>query len=238
MNKHSYLNELKNQLKARNVEDIDELLAEYDEHFTRKMADGYTEEEIAAKLGKPAEIALQFASVGTKAEGKGAGKLVVGIGLAFADIFVASFFIVLSAWVLVLGAAAVASALCGVCLLLGPLLPQGIVFIPPMPYFGAVFLAVALIAFGVLLAVAAVYSWALAVQLCRAYRRWHKNMLSGGKYPPLAKHPMLKDVPRRRLRSAALIALVAFGVSFVIGYIVLSIGAGALEFWHVWHWFQ
>jgi hypothetical protein len=61
--------------------------------------------------------------------------------------------------------------------------------------------------------------------------------MSGGKYPPLAKHPMLKDVTRRKLRSLSLIALVALGVSFIVGYVVMASSAHALGFWHVWHWF-
>jgi uncharacterized membrane protein len=69
MNKQAYLNELKAHLKASAVSDIDEIIAEYDEHFTRKIADGYTEEEIAAKLGRPKEIALQFCA-GRRGQGE------------------------------------------------------------------------------------------------------------------------------------------------------------------------
>ena len=83
MTKQTYLNELNTYLKANNVDDIDEIVAEYDEHFTRKMADGYTEEEIAAKLLKPKEIALQFADAGSKTEKKKTNKVLVGIGLFF-----------------------------------------------------------------------------------------------------------------------------------------------------------
>lgn len=237
MNKQVYLNELRQRLSSYNVEDIEEIIAEYDEHFVRKMADGYTQEEIASKLGAPKEIAQQFASVGVKSDGKRAGRIIVGTGLVFADIFIVSFFIVLFAWVFVLGVTAFATALCGLGLLIRPLLPAGIVFLPPMPYFGAILLAVSMIALGVLMAVVTVYSWSLALQLGKAYRRWHKNMMSDGKYPPLAKYPMLKDVVRRKLRTATLVALVAFGVSFIVGFVVLAICAGSPGFWHVWHWF-
>lgn len=237
MNKQSYLNELGNHLKSNNVEDIEEILAEYEEHFTRKTADGYTEEEIAAKLGKPKEIAAQFASAGTKTERKRAGKIVVGTGLVFADICVVSFFIVLYAWAAVLGAAAVSSAVGGLCLFIRPLLPAGMIFLPPMPYIGGVIWGVTLLAFGVLMAVVTVYCWTLTNQLGRAYRRWHKNMMSDGKYPPLAKHPVVRDAVRRKLRTLSLIALIALGVSFIIGYIVMAASAGALGFWHVWNWF-
>jgi uncharacterized membrane protein len=237
VNKQSYLNELNNHLKSNNVEDIEEILAEYDEHFTRRIADGYTEEEIAAKLGGPKEIAAQFASAGPRAERKKGGKIIIGTGLVFADILVVSFFIALLAWAVVLGAAAVASAVYGLGLFVRPLLPEHLILFPYMPYIGGLIWGVTMLAFGVLMAVLTVYSWSLTVQLGKAYRRWHKNMMSDGKYPPLQKHPMLKDIMRRKLRSVSLIALVALGVSFIVGYIVMAASAGALGFWHAWNWF-
>lgn len=36
------------------------MLEEYEQHFAFKLADGYSEEEIAARLGSPAELAAQF----------------------------------------------------------------------------------------------------------------------------------------------------------------------------------
>ena len=42
---------------------------------------------------------------------------------------------------------------------------------------------------------------------------------------------------KRRLRSAALISLVIFAASFILAYIVCTLSAGSMEFWHVWGWF-
>ncbi|UOO37179.1 DUF1700 domain-containing protein [Oscillospiraceae bacterium CM] len=236
MTKQEYLNELKNQLKANNVSDIDEILAEYKEHFDRKMADGYTEEEIAKKLGAPPEIAAQFALSGTAKEVIKSNKIFAGVGLFFADIFVASFFALLFSWVLVLALSAVSSCLVGLCLLLRPLLPA-FVLLPVMPYAGGALLGIDLIALGVLFAVAAVWFIALTRQMARAYRRWHKNVMTDGKYPPYALHPVMKDTARRQLRIVGLLAVLIFVVFFAVSYVVLAISAGAVEFWHVWHWF-
>lgn len=237
MNKQTYLSELTSQLKQRNIEDIDEILAEYDEHFTRKKADGYTEEEVAAKLGKPKEIALQFAPSEGGAEKKRSGKFLAGLGAIAADIFAVPFFIIMYAWLVVIGATSLSFALCGISLIIKPLLPPDFLFIPPMPYVGGVFMGAMTIAFGALAAVATVYSGALTFQMGKSYRRWHKNVFTDGKYPPYAIHPILKDHLRRRMRSIGLIALIVFGASFVIGFIVLSASAGSLGFWHVWNWF-
>lgn len=238
MNKQSYLNELNTQLKTNHVEDIEEIIAEYNEHFARKMADGYSEEEIASKLGKPKDIALQFAPAESKTEKNHGNKILTGIGLFFADLFAVPFFIVMYAWMFVLGAVSISSALCGISLIIRPLLPTDIIFLPPMPYTGGVIMGAMMIAFGVLAAAATVYSCALSVQMGKSYMRWHKNMTNDGKYPPYSMHPILKDQLRRKLRAVSLIALVVFGATFIIGYIVLSASAGSLGFWHVWHWFQ
>lgn len=241
MNKHTYLHQLENDLKANNVEEIEEIIAEYKEHFIRRMADGYSEEEIAAKLGPPNDIAVQFASIketpGGKTGGKTGGKAALRIGLLFSDLGIGMFFIVMYAWVFVLGVFALSSAALGVSMLVRPALPEGFLFIPYIPYTGAAILGITLIALGVLSVALTIYSNALTLQLGRVYRRWRKNTLSGGKYPPLGMYPVMKDNARHRLRTLALIALIIFGAGFVVGYIVLAASAGALEFWHVWNWF-
>ena len=47
MNKAEYLGALEAELKAREASDIDEIIAEYSEHFDFKLADGFSESEIA-----------------------------------------------------------------------------------------------------------------------------------------------------------------------------------------------
>lgn len=62
--------------------DIEDILGEYTQHFTLKMADGFSEEEIANKLEKPSAIAEQFSeSERPGASKKGGGKVVLAIGL-------------------------------------------------------------------------------------------------------------------------------------------------------------
>ena len=61
MKKHEFMTRLANELHKRNVEDAADVLEEYEQHFAFKLADGYSEEEIAAKLGVPEELAAQFA---------------------------------------------------------------------------------------------------------------------------------------------------------------------------------
>lgn len=241
MNKQDYLSRLNKALKLKNVDEIEEIVAEYEEHFIQKKADGYTEEEIAAKIGSPEEIASQFASIKESGTEPRTGKVVWKTGLVFSllftDLFAGIFLIVMYAWVFILGIFSLSSAALSLTMLFRPVMPEGFLFIPYIPYFGAALLGITLIALGVLVAVLTAYSGMLTNQLGRVYVRWRKNTLTGEKYPPLSINPVMQDSSRRRLRNLALITLIIFGVSFVTGYIVLTASAGALEFWHVWNWF-
>ena len=87
MTKNEYLTSLKSELKKNGVADAAEILFEYEQHFAYKTADGYSEQEIAARLGAPDALAKQFAADST--EGKTGGKkAVVMVGLGLVDLFV------------------------------------------------------------------------------------------------------------------------------------------------------
>ena len=71
MKKAEFLNKLNEELEKRNVADAADILEEYEQHFDLKLADGFFEEEIAARLGDPAMLAAQFDESGAyTAEGK------------------------------------------------------------------------------------------------------------------------------------------------------------------------
>jgi len=237
MNRIEFIEKLIKGLNENEVNDIDEIVAEYEEHFAYKLADGYSEEEIAAKLGNPAALALQFASENEEKK-SGASKPFVIVGLVFTDIFTGLFFLLLFAWTGVMAAFAVASASTGVCMIAG-FNPYSL--IPPMPYWCGAVLAASLLALSVLTAVGCLYYTAFARQLVRAYGRYRRNLLAiaSGKaaLPSVASYPKLSAKTNRRLRKIAMISLAVFTVCFVSGMVVCSISAGAMGFWHEWNWF-
>lgn len=47
MTKSQFLQSLETELKSRRLPDAGEILEEYEQHFSFKLADGYTEQEIA-----------------------------------------------------------------------------------------------------------------------------------------------------------------------------------------------
>lgn len=94
MTKHEFLSQLEAELKKRKVADAADVLEEYEEHFAFKLADGYGEEEIAARLGDPAALAAQFEPGGETAQGaKRPSGVLTWLWLAWADLFFGVFFV-------------------------------------------------------------------------------------------------------------------------------------------------
>lgn len=233
MTKNDYLADLEKALKSNRVDDLTDIMAEYEQHFALKLADGYSEEAIVAKLEKPEILAEQFAQAGSGQ--KKSGNLIVKIGVLLLSLVAIFSSATLFAWVLVIGAFALSALALGICLI-ASMNPASL--IPAMPYTGSLIWGICSIALAVLCAVGTVYSHLYVLQLNKAYFRWAKNNLSSYTYPPLPLYPQLKAVFRRRLRSTLLLSLAIFGASFVIGFIVLAGSAGGLGFWHIWHWFS
>ncbi|HIQ63762.1 MAG TPA: DUF1700 domain-containing protein [Candidatus Avichristensenella intestinipullorum] len=80
MTKSDFLERLAAELKRHHVSEPDEIIDEYREHFAFKLADGYSEEEIATKLGAPGAIAAQY--VAAPAEGGRGKKAITAIASA------------------------------------------------------------------------------------------------------------------------------------------------------------
>lgn len=236
MMKTEFLDTLEKELKRRHVSDTAEILSEYEQHFAFKLADGYPEEEVAAKLGAPAALAAQFEPMTHAA--RWPKKALTIAWLCIVDLFSACFFVLLFTWVVVMATFSLALAAGAVGLLLGP---SEHVLIPPMPYWCGVIFALAFAALAVLAAVGCVYFAAFVRQLLRAYGRFHHNAMSGASggavLPPLAVHPQLSAKTNRRIRTVALVSLTLFAACFLLGMIACMFSAGALEFWHAWGWF-
>ena len=246
MNKQEYLAAFEKALKSSGMRDCAEILEEYSEHFDMKAADGYSEDEIAAKLGAPEEIAAQFNEI---VPDEGSSRAVVrvfqAIGLFFADImFAIPIFASLYAWIFSLGAVAVSSALTGVVLTAGIdrlAWASPYINMPYLPYVCSLLIGISLLALAVLATVGTIYCTLYITRLLKVYIRWHKIVWAGAprgiKTPPKPLHPVIAPKKRRLMRSITLISIVIFAVTLIAGFIMMVISAGALEFWHVWNWF-
>lgn len=234
MNRKMFLSELERQLRLNHVADIEDILEEYNVHFDIKLADGYSEEEISARLGNPKELAAQYVAQTGPAVRSGGSKAITAIGLAFADIVAVMVFALMFAWVIVLGAFAIACAATGICLA-ARLNIAGL--IPFMPYGAALLLGISCLAMAVLSAIGAVYCWMFTVKVCNIYFNWHKAAWTANPSLPVLSRRMLGAKTQRNMKNAALISLVIFGVFGIIGLLTLMICAGSFEPWHYWKWF-
>ena len=238
MTKIEFLEILTSELKHNNVADAPDIIEEYEQHFAFKLADGYSEEEIAAKLGNPRDIAAQYDS-GIK-ESAGGKKIITRIGLAVADLFFGILFILLSAWEIVMGAVTVAFGTLSICLI-GELGKFPIFSIPEMPYHCAIILGIAFAALTVLTAVGTIYFFGFIKQLMRSFGRNRKNAIAAAEgkamLPSLPSHPQFKGKTKRVLRNVSMIAVIVFAVCFIAGFVTCVITAGSIEFWHTWGWF-
>ncbi|NCB52975.1 MAG: DUF1700 domain-containing protein [Clostridia bacterium] len=234
MKKSDYLGRLRDELQKKKIPDVDDIVSEYEQHFAFRLADGHTEEEIAAKLEAPEAIAAQFGTEKSEKSPKSAGGFLLYAGLTFAALLEAMLYILFFAWVIVLGAASVAFAAIGGCLIVNTNVAG---LIPAMPYSGALILGISILALAVVSAVGTVYCFAYTKQLIKASMRWHRNMTASSPLPPLPVNPQFSVKIKRTLRTVILSATMVCGVTFVVAYTVLALQAGALGFWHVWHWF-
>lgn len=60
MNKTEYLNRLSNELGHMPYGDVKDIIQSIEEHFDEGRSEGRSEEEIAASLGDPSELAMEF----------------------------------------------------------------------------------------------------------------------------------------------------------------------------------
>ena len=234
MTKQDYMNALSNALRKHGVADSDDIMSEYEQHFLFKLADGFKEEEIAAKLGDPETIATQFAGIRQENKTAGGKKFFLALWLTFIGVFEVMLYGAFAAFI--------AGVFCGslVPAALGVEFIAGINFmniLPPMPYGGAVIFGITLIALGVLLFLFALYCFAYLRQMIRASLRWRKNLMRGETLPLLPMSPQFSSKTRRGLRSVFLGSLMVFGIAFVLGFAILALYTHSWGFWHALGWF-
>ena len=220
MKKNDFMQRLSDELQKRNVADAADILQEYEAHFAMKMADGYIEEEIAARLGDPTALAAQFDDAEETPEKKGRQQAAGG------------------------GRAVLCGRVCGAVFHPAGRLRAG-AGRHPLCLHGLCYLCVSLsgsapVALGRERRHLRGHGCTQRL-LLRSYGRFRKNALASASgeagLPPLPISPQFSPKARRRLRTVALVALALFAVCFVLAYFVCSLSAGSVQFWHAWGWF-
>ena len=234
MKKQEYLNELKAELTKNAVPDAEEVLSEYEQHFLFKLADGFTEEEVAVKLGAPAQIAIQFAGLPKTQKRKSGRKMLLVLWLTIIGIFEVMLYGAFLCFIVGLFIGSLVPTALGMELIAGLNFMN---ILPPMPYGGAIVFGVMLIALGVILFLFAVYCFAYLRQMVRASLRWRKNMIREEALPLLPLSPQFAPKTRRAIRGILLWAVLIFAVTFIAGFAILSLYTHSWGFWHALGWF-
>ena len=109
------MEKLHRELKRHNVPDTEDIVEEYRQHFCLRIADGFTQEEVAVKLGSPVALAAQFEGDAVS----GFRKALTVSGLCVADVLAVGFFALLAAWEVVMAALCLGCAALSAFLLMG-----------------------------------------------------------------------------------------------------------------------
>lgn len=239
MTKKEFMTLLSDELRKRKITDAEDIIEEYEQHFAFKLADGYSEEEIAARLGDPAEIAAQFYAA--PQPGAKHSAALTWLWLIWGDLFFGIFAVLLLSFGIVLAACVLSFGLTGVCLI-ADIAKLPFVSLPAMPYWCGAILGLSLLALCALSVAGCIWYFAFYRQIFRSYGRFHRNALAASKgeatLPALTINPQFSAKSRRRLRTIALVSLALFAVCFVLSFIVCCLSAGSLQFWHTWGWFM
>lgn len=232
MTKENFLEQLRKELKLNNVSDIDEIIADYEEHFEFKAEEGKTEEEIVKKLASPEIIAREYAETPKQINKFERGAKITGV-TALSVVF-ALIYAFMWGSVAVLGAFALVGLTTGFCLIT-TLNIAGL--IPFMPYLPSFIIGIACLGLSVISAIGCIYLALYVKQWGKAYFRWCKNTVNGNAYPSVSMQPKLSKRAAFILKLTAMIGLVVFVSFFVIGYATMCVSAGGMEPWHIWNWF-
>ncbi len=236
MKKAEFLALLEKALIEKKIADREEIIEEYWQHFSYKLSDGYSEEEVSAKLGSPVVIAEQYDTSGPAQKPK--CRMLTLTGLGVFDFFASIIYFVLICFGIAIAAFACCSLVGGICFISNTNI-YGL--IPNTPYHVAIIFGLTLTVLSLVSAIACTFYTALLKQLFRSYQRFHRNTVaSAHNRSVLPSIPVTAPIPTKKrsvLRKILAVLVFTFAFLFVASFAVAVITAGDFEFWHIWGWF-
>jgi len=189
MNKKDFMNKLSAYLGGISVEDREDVISDFEEHFKEGLAEGRTEEDIADSLGDPKALANQFkASILVSAAEKTTSAVNITravfatLGLGFFNlVFILGPFIAIAAIPIALFASAISIIAAGITVFIasifGPLIPQyfAVSINPAVAIFGSI----GLTCFGILFFVGDIYLAKLLYRLFVRYIKFNLRIITG-----------------------------------------------------------
>lgn len=232
MNKSEFLEILNEELKKNKVNDREEIIADFNEHFDYKLEEGKTELDVIRKIGNPVEIANDYKKYDSRsnlAEDK-----IIKIGLVFSDFFTYFFLFLVWLSLFVLAVMSLTFLLTSI-LLISSINIAGL--IPSLPYISSLIFGISMLGLTLITFVGTVFLVVYAKQWHKAYQRWRKNAKNGNIFPSISIYPNPSKKLATKLKLANIIGTITFLVMMTIGYIVSASLAGSFQFWHIWEWF-
>ena len=189
MNKKDFMNKLSAYLGGISVEDREDVISDFEEHFKEGLAEGRTEEEIADSLGGPKSLANQFKASILVSEAEKTTSAVniiravfATLGLGFLNlVFILGPFIAIVAVLISLFVSAIAIIAAGITVffasIFGPLIPQyfAVLINPAVAIFGSI----GLTCFGILFFVGDIYLAKLLYRLFVRYIKFNLRIITG-----------------------------------------------------------
>ncbi len=189
MNKRDFINKLSSYLAGVPVEERQDVINDFEDHFKEGVAEGRTEEEIAESLGDPKSLANQFkANILANTAEKTTSAInitravLATLGLGFFNlIFILGPFIGIVAVLFSLFASAIALTASGIAVffasIFGPLVPQYIaVMINPAV---SIFASIGVTLFGILFFVGDIYVVKWIYRLFVRYIKFNVRIITG-----------------------------------------------------------
>lgn len=182
MTKDQFLKQLDKALKKLTAEEHQDILQDYREHFTIGVEEGKTEEEIAASLGSPTQIAKELLALyhlekveltATAGNILRATYAVVGLGF-FNLVFVLGLFVALTGLI-------VAGWFTGISLILSPLLVLIDAIIHPGTFqFFFLFFSIMLCGIGIFIIIGMYFATKAAAKGFIRYLKFNVKIVKGG----------------------------------------------------------
>jgi uncharacterized membrane protein len=189
MNKKDFLNKLSSYLGGIPVEERQDVINDFEEHFKEGLAEGRTEEEIADSLGDPRALANQFKAniLVSQAEKTTSAinitrAVLATLGLGFFNlVFILGPFIAIVAVLISLFVSAIAIIAAGITVffasIFGPLIPQyfAVLINPAVTIFGSI----GVTCFGILFFVGCIYLSKILYRLFVRYIKFNLRIITG-----------------------------------------------------------
>lgn len=215
MNKTTFIEQLKQGLKKHNINDIDDIVSDYENYFVEQLKNGKSEEDISFRLGDVKSIIRDYAESSSASNKRWFDLVTIGFVAIPVIIMLYGVLIVFIGSTVATWAIAIYYLFRLETFSFMPMIPMGVHLI-----------------YVLLMLCWSVFFFTLSVRMAKTLKSMTmqylvKQTIRIGEYH-------IKPIYVKLFNYSLMIGL---GL-FVVGYAVSAFVAKSFEYWHVWGWFQ